>query len=514
MPETFDWLKPSLLWQRGGLDIRQPDFFRPALLEFSTDKFMEEFLSAITAKPASVFQQMVMDEIAPGENLKFYQPAHGRFYLTCGSLCCRIPGFPDREVQTASNESVFFVLRKKAGNAEYGWCGVEKNRSWKSLEDRPRRVLEMEERLPLVLTNAGNNRALFYGYIPVSSQETYQSSQPNETPITVSNADTRRDEFESKITQTLKMLLDLGQNLATDIEKPGQPTPTPAQVESVKETTLFWLLDLSAFLSTNAPSVDQAIRGVPPQPALTSNQSALRSFLTSKSIGSKTLAAALIDVESARQQIEQMKPGEPLPKDYSLWSMSGWTPDELENAFFPASGAAVLKQYEPPTALPAIESPKFSMFGGEKIDQYVLRFVYERAQCDPAHHYISQESLPFHLAGFFDPDAPARPIRIALPTDVSVAGLRRLKKNVAFMMSTELRNKLASISGKEKELLNGAPPSSEGSFDIGHICSFSIPIITICAFILLMIILMLLNFVFWWLPFFKICFPLKLSAKG
>ena len=39
------------------------------------------------------------------------------------------------------------------------------------------------------------------------------------------------------------------------------------------------------------------------------------------------------------------------------------------------------------------------------------------------------------------------------------------------------------------------------------ICSLSIPIITICALILLMIIVSLLNIVFFWVPLFKICLP-------
>ena len=40
------------------------------------------------------------------------------------------------------------------------------------------------------------------------------------------------------------------------------------------------------------------------------------------------------------------------------------------------------------------------------------------------------------------------------------------------------------------------------------ICSFSIPIITICAMIVLFIFVILLNIVFFWMPFLKICFPL------
>ena len=39
------------------------------------------------------------------------------------------------------------------------------------------------------------------------------------------------------------------------------------------------------------------------------------------------------------------------------------------------------------------------------------------------------------------------------------------------------------------------------------LCSFSIPIITICALIVLMIFVALLNIIFWWMPFLKICLP-------
>jgi hypothetical protein len=51
------------------------------------------------------------------------------------------------------------------------------------------------------------------------------------------------------------------------------------------------------------------------------------------------------------------------------------------------------------------------------------------------------------------------------------------------------------------------------SIGIGWICSFSIPIITICAFILLFVIVIALNLVFFWLPFFRICLPVP-TLKG
>jgi hypothetical protein len=40
------------------------------------------------------------------------------------------------------------------------------------------------------------------------------------------------------------------------------------------------------------------------------------------------------------------------------------------------------------------------------------------------------------------------------------------------------------------------------------ICSLSIPIITICALILLMMIVLVLDVIFKWIPWFIVCFPL------
>ena len=54
---------------------------------------------------------------------------------------------------------------------------------------------------------------------------------------------------------------------------------------------------------------------------------------------------------------------------------------------------------------------------------------------------------------------------------------------------------------------------NNGSVNIGMICSLSIPIVTICALILLLIIVMLLDFIFGWLPYLVLCFPV-LGLKG
>ena len=65
--------------------------------------------------------------------------------------------------------------------------------------------------------------------------------------------------------------------------------------------------------------------------------------------------------------------------------------------------------------------------------------------------------------------------------------------------------------------LPDTPPSAcktDAGLSLGMICSLSIPIITICALIVLMIMVSLLDYVFRWMPYFVFCFPLpKFSAK-
>ena len=134
------------------------------------------------------------------------------------------------------------------------------------------------------------------------------------------------------------------------------------------------------------------------------------------------------------------------------------------------------------------------------------------------------------MAGFFDPDAPARPIRIALPIDTSPAGLRKFDKNTAFMISDMLCGQINRVKGMTLAdlVLSVLPwpfhqdlpksdggPCASGGIEFGMMCSLSIPIITICALLMLMIIVSLLDIIFRWMPFFIFCFPLpKFKSKS
>lgn len=155
---------------------------------------------------------------------------------------------------------------------------------------------------------------------------------------------------------------------------------------------------------------------------------------------------------------------------------------------------------------------------------FVVRFVHQRRDCGPLHlPTLSAPTQRFQLANFFDPDAPARPIRITLPLDTSPAGLRKFNKNTAFVISDMLCGQIQRAKGLgfidlvlqvlpwplHKDINLGAGgPCKSGELNIGMICSLSIPIVTLCALILLMIIVGLLDFIFRWLPYLIMCFPI------
>jgi hypothetical protein len=93
--------------------------------------------------------------------------------------------------------------------------------------------------------------------------------------------------------------------------------------------------------------------------------------------------------------------------------------------------------------------------------------------------------------------------------------MRRFKKGVTFMVSEPMQRKIAAITGKEKDLLESNPglnPEDSGGF--AFICSFSIEIIFIVAFFLLLMFVIILNFVFWWILFFRICLPVPKKLLG
>jgi hypothetical protein len=142
-------------------------------------------------------------------------------------------------------------------------------------------------------------------------------------------------------------------------------------------------------------------------------------------------------------------------------------------------------------------------------DVYFLRMVYEHEPCEPV---LSDPTPAFIFAKFFDPDAPARPVRIELPS-IKPKDLRKYKRGVGLQFSPELNNLINRVN---TDMLTGgglAPPDAGANLSIAFICSFSISITFLVAIIVMFIFLILFNIIFWWLAFIRICFPIPVIKK-
>lgn len=395
-----------------------------------------------------------------------------------------------------------------------------------------------------------------------------------------------------EVTEPWKRLLETAERVRTLQAIPPNPTLAngdtipPADLanwttsarEQIQTGSWYILLDFTRYLKEHFPRVWEVVRGVQPESFITNDKEqkilaalkttqlpgALISALSSPPIYSghvkSSLAEALkaIDTEDAEAGLETVASSylrnspDPLwPKflfpfaDPTLSPTAGPLPSSITippiggeklidtairkiDAFANLFQDALPKQESPPpeSSLPLVAQRPIDM----REAWFQLRCVYDRPECGPIDPpVVSAPTAPFQMANFFDPDAPARPIRIALPIDTSPAGLRKFDKNAAFVMSDMLCGQVNRMKGislgdlvlsvlpwpfhKDLSVPDGGPCAS-GGLQFGMICSLSIPIITICALLLLMIIVFLLDFIFRWVPFFLICFPIPGLSAG
>jgi hypothetical protein len=113
----------------------------------------------------------------------------------------------------------------------------------------------------------------------------------------------------------------------------------------------------------------------------------------------------------------------------------------------------------------------------------------------------SHYSEPFQIAAWYETGQRSHP-PVSLP-DPTLKYMKDAKPNCTFQVPGNLMGAMqnTSLSG----LMNGA--GGGGGLNLDWICGFNIPLITICAFFVLNIFLGLLNIIFFWLPFIKICIP-------
>ena len=666
------WTTPAPLWPEViyGSEQASHGFPRPAILRFASDNFMQEYLTLLEGEPSSLSSLLAKPETWRGPGtipepvkrvpgfrrayerrlaaqtlrpklsastlvgqlvgrlpaelktegtatpppLKLYQPAHLRYYLVTACLVCKVPGLPDRVLNTASQEQVSFVIRrlipKKAnvstrdgpGDAdEYALVTENRQSGWQKVNGDGKTTVPGEERLPLFPTTFtqvdGRRRRIFAGVLPVGRREAYlgaaelvggtlagdggQTLKPGELL------------FLSKVIEPWKQVLKTAAAAKDRLNPPAGSTPSndaplpendgnpranflKVARSSLQTSSWYILLDFARLLEQYLPEVWKEIR-TPGSTGL--GESALLKAIKGSSL---TLTKDQIDqfivkphysasdvvltLDEALRKIRATQAVEDKLESVTLSYDRGNPAAEWPKFLFPMADPLLDQPLPPGTvathspgevplppaaedriqlladliaqALPAqtsTGSPAVPL-GAQPVKDtreawFQVRFVFEQPECDPrlSPPIVSEPSAMFQMAGFFDPDAPARPIRIALPIDTTPAGLRKFDKNTVFMISDVLCGQIDRFKGMtlgdlvrsvlpwplHKDLSAGDNgPCNENGLSIGMMCSLSIPIITICALILLIIIVSLLDIVFHWIPYFILCFPVpKFGAK-
>ncbi len=523
-----EWVEPALLWN--SLHIEQIN--RPRLLHIRSDDFMPEFLAAMASRdPYAPPSEYLAEHALPAHTVEtLYQPLHGSFYLVTASLVCRQLGLPDRAIDPKNGERTLFVIRRIRDGYEQGWVETEAFRGWQSLDD-PKSLLPGEERFPMhpVSTSPGgpslangygrmpcDERVIYHGYLPTGNRKKYIEAYMAPTPsgavaTPADNAalvdnyrrqieqdssleDFRLNEFDTRVLSTWSYLKDM--------HSQGDPSPDAARLNDM---SLYLVLDLGDYLSKALPGVWWAIAHNN-SAGLSAVEQDLVDTLEGVTILVNGVSTALTDALRDRQDdLELVGGGDgPLPSDqYSFWGVP--IPSNLKarvKAALAAEDTPMQVTQEMADLLRTQVRVAPVAADGQPADYYFLRLAYEYdPECPPV---VSEPSQYFRLAGYMDPDAPARPIRLELPS-IKMRDLRRFKRGVGFEMSPDLRR---VMDGVHKGLLEGAGLNSSEGWSLAMICSFSLQIIFLVAFIVMFIFLILLNIVFWWLPFLKICFPI------
>lgn len=512
------WRTATPLWESES--VTPPALRSPAILRFAGDDFMEQIQHRLD-DAESPFDELVAQRetwrstssaadrvgvIDPEDeeampHLKLYQPAQDRFYLIGANLVCRRAGLPDHRIQ--GNEQVSMVVRRLAPTSagtvidpsnpatyeERAWDGSR----WRLLGDHL--VHADEQRLPMVATihdRADRKRRLLTALIPVAAREAYEAAVPRPAPAPdgdVPPSDARTARLVETVIRPLGELHEAA-------------GATPRDESLIAEAFVFTALDLADYLRRIADLGD-ILDGI-------DTTSELALFLDGAAVGTSTWRVALAEIEDARTAVLLGEiPATLVVADLSMGDLRSAI-SSLAGGAGPAGTPDAWDLYDRVAgALPTLENvptPEPVNAGGAL---YVVRCVYEKENCPIRPEWVSEASEPFNMAGFFDPDAPARDIRIAMPFDTSPAGLRKFPRNVSVMLSSQLRKQMARVEDIKIGDLEDGELGSDDGLDLGMVCSLSIPIITIAALILLMIIVSILNIVFWWLPLFKVCAPVS-----
>jgi len=527
--------------------IRSPrdlvDSSAPVILQRSDEDFLAAILERLRSEQGRGDLRADIASVRNAQNvLKLYQPIQRQFHVALIEAWCQQPGNP--RIDPAKVDSAGMVLRRvrqdpsrgtvmqgwmRAGGQLRGWVEVDRLGGDKAdpapgprLARRATGSVQVDRALapifaqrddailaehvtpmfiapPDVCTDA--RRTLFYGLVQTSSSEL---SEAPPDPFENFGADSRA--FRDHLVEHLR----------------GDAVTMPLAGEML---TPAWF---EAFELGNADAIAQLAPNVAAAIGVTATAVAVKRFILLLRQLAVEFDAFGDSTPSTELLGELDKIALPLvlqPTDVTQRTVSA-------GQFLRQASQILLERddaiaaLEMPVSWPALDAGAQSGLGGklsaalaerfrslqgkagrfdEPDAQYMLRaFVRLKPEggC-PAKTLWSDYSQPFVIAPWYE-GSGAAPVQIPLPDLSNRALLKSLKPNVAFVVPPSLQ---ALLGNDPKDMLQGKGSKPGPGLTLGWICGFNIPIITICAFIVLNIFLSLFDLFFRWMLFFKICIP-------
>lgn len=541
---VIQWKEPALSWNG-----KVAEDGRAAILEIRSDDFVPQFLQAMAGTdPAAYHNDHRLQPKSAGTALKLYQPLHSRYYLVTASLVCRQVGLPDKTIDRANGESAFFVIRRRtAAGGEEAWIQVDKGGYWQRLQGTA--VLSVaagEERLPMhpvqILSKPTTPRSVFtdnvprelhYGYIPAGNRSKYRDTLRRTTaavpePQTlvndfINNAQAANPGLNWRRELFLRRVYLPWESLSKNFA-PGNPVRLRVEISSNAQIEqLYALLELADFYQVNLPTLWAALlagsgAGLPAGSAMLDlfNRLTDGGRADRFEIESHGSAALLGDVlMEFKDNIELVR------------GQGAFPATDLDLRDFFAAGRLTDLRTAVEAAIPG-ETQPIQVAGGE--DSELVRLIMDQVQPrepegkDATYHVrVAYEydpecpplvsptaSHPFQLAAYFDPDAPARLVKLEAPS-MKPQDLRKYARGVGIEMGPELHKLSSCMAGEDLDGIIDSIDGCDGGLSIRMICTFSIQIIFMIAFILMFSFLIILNFVFGWLFYFRICLPVPVK---
>lgn len=447
--------------------------------------------------------------------LELSQPVHRRYFLAFYEAVCRRPGSPRVDPRKLSGSGL--VFRRRDGGDWQGWMSDgPKRRGWLRITaqdadpDPAQRVRRRvgtagqieamiaarrgsdvlrEQVLPLFAAPEdlckARGRTILYGLIPVASGERSEAEvpAPNYGALPANEAAAMRDHLSGYF----KM------RPATSLARNGEvldPGWVPLQIEAAATGDAGKLRSFGLFLQQLLVELDAFGPGG-------SARELMRLFGSIELPTGKDTLGRVTETTNAADFLAAAAPilVAGAPNSSAIAMPLEWpSVNEALGSRLTATALACLSER---FASIVPESPKFD--GDSR--QYAIRAftrVDGPAGC-PSKLVWSDYSENFRVLPWWDGDGPAA--KIPLP---DLSDMKRMKPNISFQLPPSLANLLQGDMKKLKDGEDGGGPS----FDIFWLCSFSLPIITLCAFIVLNIFLSLFDLIFRWMAFIKICIPI------